>query len=129
MIYNTRNFDKISVGKNIKRFRRQKHMTQKQLAEAIGVENEQHISNIETGKKAASLYNYINIANALNVGMNEIFSDCLTCLSQKECNMGDENKDYAAFDEASQWYLEQKQELDVKLFLEYQKKLQNFKKK
>ena len=65
------------VGKNIKKFRTTKQMTQDELADRSGLSNS-HISNIENGWTKVSLDAFLRIANALDVTPNELLSDTLS---------------------------------------------------
>ena len=57
---------------NIANIRKQKGLTQIQLAEMVGV-NRFHISNIERGKSSPSLKLLIKIADALDVSLDDLF--------------------------------------------------------
>ena len=54
------------LGSRVKKFRKQKGFTQERLAERTRL-SVQHIRNIETGKKRASIDAYIKIADELGV--------------------------------------------------------------
>lgn len=60
------------LGENIKRIRRRQHITQENLAELVD-RSKNHISKIEQGLTNPPLDLLIEIANALNVSMNELF--------------------------------------------------------
>ena len=60
----------------IKHYRNLKHLSQEQLAEAIGVSRE-HIARIEAGTKLPSLDLLVAIANALHISSDELLSDSL----------------------------------------------------
>lgn len=55
-----------ALGKRVKQLRKERRMSQEQLAEIINV-SIPHMSNIETGKTKLSLQVLINLANALQV--------------------------------------------------------------
>jgi len=57
---------------NIASIRKQKGLTQIELAELVGV-NRFHISNIERGKASPSVKLLIKIANVLNVSLDDLF--------------------------------------------------------
>ena len=59
------------IGRNIRRFRQDLGMKQKVLAELIHV-SDQHISHIETGKTKLSVKCLLDIANALQVSVDEL---------------------------------------------------------
>ena len=59
------------VGKNVKARRKERHLTQAQLAELAEV-SVNHISHIENGTVAMSLESLLSICRALNVTPNDI---------------------------------------------------------
>ena len=59
------------LGKRIQTARKEKGMTQEELAEKVGVGNS-HISHVETGKAVSSLALIINIMNALELTPDEL---------------------------------------------------------
>lgn len=65
--------DKISAqfGKNMKRIRAKKEMSQGDIARALEVDRG-YISNIENGKKNPTLATVAKIANALRVSPDEL---------------------------------------------------------
>ena len=65
--------DKISAqfGKNMKRIRAKKEMSQGDIARALEVDRG-YISNIENGKKNPTLATVAKIANALGVSADEL---------------------------------------------------------
>ncbi len=65
------NIDYISIGERIKEIRIAKGWTQAKLAEESGVEPS-NISHIERAATKLSLPTMVNIANALNVTLDEI---------------------------------------------------------
>ena len=66
--------DKISeqLGKNMKRIRAKKKMSQGDIARALEVDRG-YISNIENGKKNPTLATIQKLANALSVSADELF--------------------------------------------------------
>ena len=64
------------LGQNIRRLRRQKGMTQEQLAEKADVGQKQ-ISKIESGRVHAKLSTYLRIANAFGVSIDHFLADAL----------------------------------------------------
>ncbi len=60
------------LGDKIARVRKEKKLTQDQLAEEIGVQTAT-ISNIETGKTDTSVYTVFKIAQALRLHIKELF--------------------------------------------------------
>lgn len=65
-----------NIGRRIKHYRMEKHMTQEELSNIVAVNNE-HISRIEGGKKYLSLELLILIANALDVSADDLLTDSL----------------------------------------------------
>lgn len=59
------------IGNRIRTARKRKQMSQKQLADAVGV-GVTHISHIETGNTIPSLKTMIDIINALNCSADEL---------------------------------------------------------
>lgn len=62
----------ISIAKRIRRLRKQKGLTQEQLAEKTHVSTT-HIGLVETGKRRASLKTLQRIASALGVKLKDLF--------------------------------------------------------
>lgn len=62
------------VGKNIKKIRKTKKWTQAELAEKVGIEPVS-IARIETGLNFPKEENLSSIANALDVGVSDLFID------------------------------------------------------
>lgn len=65
-----------AVGQRIQQARRNRGMTQEQLAEAVGL-SPAHISVIERGAKPTKITNLVAIANALCVSSDELLVDVL----------------------------------------------------
>ena len=63
-----------SVGKNIQFYRKQRGLTQEQLAEAVGV-SLSSIKQIERGKSYPLMENFINICKTLGVPADFIIAD------------------------------------------------------
>lgn len=59
------------IGNQIKIIRKQKKLTQAQLAEAVGI-SPQFVSKIETGQNIMSLETFIKIADFLEVSTDEL---------------------------------------------------------
>lgn len=59
-------------GKNLKRIRKEKKITQEQLSEMVGM-NPRQISKIETGEHFPECKNIENICDALNINAYELF--------------------------------------------------------
>lgn len=70
------------IGKRIKFYRNQKHMSQMQLAEKAELSTP-YISYIETGKKKISLPALINIAEVLGTTPDNLLIDHITSFSDK----------------------------------------------
>ncbi len=60
------------VGRNVRRIRREQRLTQEQLAERCG-HSQQYISELEQGKRNATLISIAVIAQALSVSHLELF--------------------------------------------------------
>ena len=69
--------DYCEIGKNIRKYRRERGMMQKDLAERICM-SEQHISHIESAHTKLSLPTLVAIANALEVDCNTLLGETLT---------------------------------------------------
>ncbi len=64
------------LGVNVKHYRKECGLTQKQVADIIHI-TEQHISHIETGRTKASLEVIVDIANALHTDVNTLLEESL----------------------------------------------------
>ena len=65
-----------AMGERIKHFREERGYTQEALAEAVNYSSE-HISVIERGVKPPRLERLVDIANALEVGLDELLGEDL----------------------------------------------------
>ena len=61
------------IGKRIRALRKQKNLSQEQLAEKVWISTT-HMSHIETGSTKLSLPVLVDLANALEVGTDEILT-------------------------------------------------------
>lgn len=68
--------DQIALGKRIKAAREKACMTQEELAAAVDYSVD-HMSVVERGVKAPKLEKLVAIANALNIGTDELLQDDL----------------------------------------------------
>lgn len=59
------------IGQRIKELRKEKNLSQMELAEKADLAV-QYISNVETATRKASLAALVSIANAMNVGMDDL---------------------------------------------------------
>ena len=66
--------DYMSLGKKIKMYRKNKNLSQKNLAEKVGV-SRQTLIKWESNKSAPSTENLITVADVLDVPMNDLISD------------------------------------------------------
>ena len=66
-----------SIGKQIKKYRTQKGISQEELGRIISV-NSEHLSRVETGRKYPSLELTIMIANALEVSVDDLLGGNLS---------------------------------------------------
>ncbi|HUH25783.1 MAG TPA: helix-turn-helix transcriptional regulator [Flavobacterium sp.] len=64
----------ISVGKQIKKFRKKKKLTQTQLAQRVW-KDRQYLYKIETGKVTPNIFTIAMIALALEVTLSELLED------------------------------------------------------
>ena len=62
------------LGNNVQKIRKQKKMTQKELAKAVGI-NLQNMSKIERGVSSPAFDNFKKIMEVLNVSPNELMRD------------------------------------------------------
>ena len=62
----------LQLGRNIYSFRKQKGLSQNQLAEIIGISRE-HLAKIETAKRCVSLGLLIDISEALDTPVRDFF--------------------------------------------------------
>lgn len=65
--------DYVAIGKNIRTLRKTRNLSQEQLAEKIWISTT-HMSHIETGSTKLSLSVLVDIADALQVGTDELLS-------------------------------------------------------
>ena len=71
------------MGKAIKRLRREHDMTQEQLAELVGGD-QNYISKIESGKARPGLSTYLKIANAFQVSIDRFLADVIEISYQEK---------------------------------------------
>lgn len=65
----------IELGKKIKKFRKLKNITQRQLADKIGYSQTSTITKIENGSISISNNKVYDIAKALNISVTELLED------------------------------------------------------
>lgn len=63
-----------SVGQRIAYYRKLKGLTQKELAELVGIQDN-YLSRIETGRKTARIPILMMIATALDMSLRELLGD------------------------------------------------------
>lgn len=63
--------DYIAFGQRIRRFRKQKHLTQEALAELVGI-SASFLGHVERGSRIASLETLMQLCRALAVSPNEL---------------------------------------------------------
>ena len=73
--------DKI-VGINIQMARKRRHLTQKELADLVGIEPK-YLSNIESGRNHCGIQCLIKIANALSIDSNTLLGEVLDVMKNK----------------------------------------------
>lgn len=61
-------------GKRVKEIRKKRGMSQKALAEKVGI-SEGQISNIESGKRSTTVERQADIAKALHVSLSDLYAD------------------------------------------------------
>jgi len=61
------------MGKKIQNLRKERGLSQKELAKAIGKNTASYITLIETGKRRVSLHSLTKLADALKVSLNAFF--------------------------------------------------------
>lgn len=67
-------FDYLALGQRIRKARKEKHMTQEQLAETCNLSTA-HIGHIERGTRALSIESLITISNILDVSTDYLLLD------------------------------------------------------
>ena len=67
----------VEIGKRIRVLRKQKNLSQEQLAEKVWISTT-HMSHIETGATKLSLPVLVDLANALEVGTDEILATSIS---------------------------------------------------
>jgi len=65
---------RVLFGKNLKNFRKNKKLTQSELAEIIGIETH-NLNRIENGKSFPQVKTLVNIFNYFNIEPYELFID------------------------------------------------------
>lgn len=65
--------DYVAIGKNIRTVRKVRNLSQEQLAEKVWISTT-HMSHIETGNTKLSLAVLVDIAEALQIGTDELLS-------------------------------------------------------
>ncbi len=65
-----------ALGRNLRMARHQKGMTQEQLADKAGI-SATFLGHIERGTRKASFETIINLANVLNVSLDDLFAESL----------------------------------------------------
>jgi len=64
----------VSIGDNIRKYRKIKNITQKELGETIGISNT-YLSDIETGRTNPSIKTLKKIAKGLEINYIELLKD------------------------------------------------------
>ena len=64
----------VSIGDNIRKYRKIKNITQKELGETIGISNT-YLSDIETGRTNPSIKTLKKIAKGLEIKYMELLKD------------------------------------------------------
>lgn len=61
-----------SIGERVAKLRRERSLTQEQLAESAGV-SRNHIADIELGTRNTGIWSFVLLARALGVTVSELF--------------------------------------------------------
>lgn len=64
----------MTIGEQIKKYRKEAGLTQKQLGEKLGI-SQQQIAQYENGKRVPKIDTINNIAGALNMGIRRLYPD------------------------------------------------------
>jgi len=64
----------VSIGDNIRKYRKIKNITQKELGETVGISNT-YLSDIETGRTNPSIKTLKKIAKGLEINYMELLKD------------------------------------------------------
>ena len=96
-----------TIGENIRKYRKQKGVSQEELAEAVEV-SPNYIGMIERAEKIPSLDTFIKIANSLDTSADLLLADVLSCSYEiksslleerlKELAIGEREKVYKILD-------------------------------
>ncbi len=78
-------YDPIILGKKVNHFRKQKKISQKDLANRIGA-SQSNISNLENGKNKFNIEKLSEIANVLDVTLDDLLEDFLIIHQNDEKN-------------------------------------------
>ena len=72
----------VELGKRIRDIRHSQNLTIEQLSEIIG-KSDNFVGNIERGESTPSVQTLIDIANALNIGVDVLLQDYVTAYKNK----------------------------------------------
>ncbi|KXA43087.1 MULTISPECIES: helix-turn-helix domain-containing protein [Staphylococcus] len=67
----------MKFGQNIKQIRKQRNLTQKQLADQIEI-SQSYLSDIESGRKNLSIKTVKKLADSLGLSVTDLFNDDTT---------------------------------------------------
>ena len=73
----------MTLGQQVRALRRQRRLTQEQLAELAGV-SLQHIGEIERGQGNPTLNSLVKVADALDISLSELFENSEQYTSDKQ---------------------------------------------
>ena len=79
-------FDYTALGERIRKARKQRHLTQEQLAEECNLSTA-HIGHIERGTRALSIESLITISEVLNVSTDYLLLDVSSSTDKKLSNI------------------------------------------
>lgn len=71
------------IGGNIRKFRREQKLTQKELAKRIGINNSSYISRVEKGKQNVNMNTLEKISKALSIELRDLFPSQKSTLHTK----------------------------------------------
>ena len=92
-----------SIGINIRKYRKQRKLSQEQLAEKAGLSTN-YIGMLERGEKTPSLETFLKIANILDVSADMLLADVLYCGYKVKDSLLSEKLDKLSIEERNTVY-------------------------
>lgn len=117
-------YNQKTLGKRIYKYREINRLSQKQLAIKVGI-SKSYITNLELGKgKTVGFEKVLNIANALNVSIDDLLCDSLDRLEGKPKNVSEIKQ--KILEEISTFSVEQIIQFNeiIKIFKDYKKRIE-----